>query len=261
MLPDEQGIFDVITPNTPCVPIIASIPHSGLYVPPFIDKQFTALHRLWLRNTDWFIPAVFDFLPALGITTIVATHSRYVVDLNRAPTPPLFGPFGKSPVAERLLCGQQTHTTAPTEAELQQRIRLYHTPYHEKLSVLATTIKQQFGRCLIVDLHAFMGPSTYDICLGNLHGQSCRGQTMDLFNRALCRQGFDTSINTPFAGQYMLQRHSSGGQEALQLELRYTNYMDCAHIDEPGRPTLSESLLQTLRPRLIQAFCDVIDRY
>jgi N-formylglutamate deformylase len=35
--------------------------------------------------TDWHLHALYDFLPALGITTIHAVYSRFVVDLNRPP--------------------------------------------------------------------------------------------------------------------------------------------------------------------------------
>jgi N-formylglutamate deformylase len=36
-------------------------------------------------DTDWHMPRLYDFLDAMGATTIVATYSRYVVDVNRPP--------------------------------------------------------------------------------------------------------------------------------------------------------------------------------
>jgi hypothetical protein len=49
--------------------------------------------RAWPRRrcrqpmTDWHLHQLYDFLPALGATTIFATVSRFVVDLNRPPQP------------------------------------------------------------------------------------------------------------------------------------------------------------------------------
>lgn len=66
------------------IPIIASIPHSGVDIPLYIKEQFTSGMSQALPNVDWYLHYLYDFLPSLGITTIQATHYRYVVDLNRA---------------------------------------------------------------------------------------------------------------------------------------------------------------------------------
>ncbi|WP_240647609.1 N-formylglutamate amidohydrolase [Burkholderia lata] len=50
-------------------------------------------HARWLCNTDWFLAELYAFLPEMGITTIMATHSRYVEDVNRDP--------GQAPWANR----------------------------------------------------------------------------------------------------------------------------------------------------------------
>ncbi|WGR70341.1 hypothetical protein [Bradyrhizobium sp. ISRA426] len=67
------------------VPVIASIPHSGTFVPPSIEAAFTQLQRKWLRNTHWHLPEVYDFLlptsyflPELGITR----SRRHAVDTS-----------------------------------------------------------------------------------------------------------------------------------------------------------------------------------
>ncbi|QWT40043.1 N-formylglutamate amidohydrolase [Dickeya dadantii] len=250
----EHPVFEIIPPRVKAVPVIASIPHSGLYVPSTIAAQFTPEHLAWLRNTDWFIPEVFSFLPDLGVTTITATHSRYVVDLNRDASGELYGPFGRTPVAQTLLSGQQTHTTHPGNDELTERIRLYHEPFHQALGKLLTETVARFGSCLLIDLHAFMGPSDNDICLGNLHGVSSHVATINNLQNILVSEGFTTSVNDPFSGVYILRRHYGQQVEAMQFELRYTNYMDCKHIDEPGRPVLDKGMLTALQPRLIRAF-------
>ena len=34
-------------------------------------------------DTDWHLPTLYDFLRGMDATSLIATHSRYVVDLNR----------------------------------------------------------------------------------------------------------------------------------------------------------------------------------
>lgn len=60
-------------PRAPTVPIIAGLPHSGTHVPPAVASGFTPENLAWLRNTDWYLPEIFDFLPDLGIRTLAAT--------------------------------------------------------------------------------------------------------------------------------------------------------------------------------------------
>ena len=60
------------------------MPHVATYVPPEIARDLTdvAAHR---PDTDWHLPRLYDFLEELDATVITATHSRYVIDLNRPP--------------------------------------------------------------------------------------------------------------------------------------------------------------------------------
>ena len=38
-----------------------------------------------LPDTDWHIPELYDFLEELDASVIIASHSRYYIDLNRDP--------------------------------------------------------------------------------------------------------------------------------------------------------------------------------
>ena len=64
--------------------LLVSIPHAGTYVPPAIAGRMTEGARA-LPDTDWHVDRVYDFLAEIGATVLIATHSRYVVDLNRPP--------------------------------------------------------------------------------------------------------------------------------------------------------------------------------
>src|SRR4051794_41615790 len=65
-------------------PLIVSMPHTGTHVPDWLAPRLSAAARL-LADTDWHLERLYDFLDDLGASVLVATHSRYVVDLNRPP--------------------------------------------------------------------------------------------------------------------------------------------------------------------------------
>ncbi len=65
-------------------PLLISVPHVGTIVPPEIAGRMTDAGRA-VPDTDWHVDRLYDFAGALGADMLVATHSRYIVDLNRDP--------------------------------------------------------------------------------------------------------------------------------------------------------------------------------
>ncbi len=72
----------VFYPGT--APLLVSMPHAGTYVPPALAARFTDEARQ-VPDTDWHMERLYAFAKDLGASILVATHSRYVVDLNRPP--------------------------------------------------------------------------------------------------------------------------------------------------------------------------------
>ncbi len=72
----------VLYPGT--APLLVSMPHAGTYVPPALAARFTDEARQ-VPDTDWHMERLYAFAKDLGASILVATHSRYVVDLNRPP--------------------------------------------------------------------------------------------------------------------------------------------------------------------------------
>ena len=66
------------------VPVLVSMPHVGTALMPGLAERLSDAARP-LGDTDWHLPELYDFLGDLGCSTLVATHSRFVVDLNRPP--------------------------------------------------------------------------------------------------------------------------------------------------------------------------------
>src|SRR5678815_3864189 len=119
-------------------PLLVSMPHTGTHVPRSLRHRMTEEAKL-LPDTDWHLERLYDFLDDLGASVLVATHSRYVVDLNRPPdnanlypgqdTTPLVpvDTFHRQPLYRP---GQE-----PDTAEMAERVQAHWKPYHSKLSL------------------------------------------------------------------------------------------------------------------------------
>lgn len=65
------------------IPAVISIPHSGEYITPQMQK---ALRKdVLLPNMDWYLKELYGFLSQLGYTVVANNMSRYVADPNRSP--------------------------------------------------------------------------------------------------------------------------------------------------------------------------------
>jgi N-formylglutamate deformylase len=244
----------------PEVAIVASLPHSGTFVPPEIAAAFTDEQRAWLRNTDWYLDRLYDFLPELGITMVSATHSRYVADLNRDPAGPLRGSFFRSPVPNFTADGRPVYAQAPTDQSLAERIERYHRPYHLAVAQELARVHEHFGHALLMDLHSYMSPGEADVCLGDGRGTTASRERLEALAGAFGAQQFSVAHNDPWSGGYIVRQHARlPSIEAIQIELRYTTYLQTATLDVPGSPVVDRGLWESTRARLRSAISAVIE--
>lgn len=73
--------YVITRPTVAALPVVATLPHSGTYIPPDIASGMLDAHLSSLPSTDWHLDRLYTFLPDMGVTTLRATHSRYVIDL------------------------------------------------------------------------------------------------------------------------------------------------------------------------------------
>jgi N-formylglutamate deformylase len=244
-------------------PLLVSIPHTGTYVPAEILLRLTPSARA-LPDTDWHLERLYDFLDGLGASLLVATHSRYVVDLNRPPDNADLYPgqdtTGVVPVdtfhnEPLYLPGEE-----PDEPEMHQRIEHYWKPYHARLGEELSRLKQKFGYALLWDAHSifsvlprFFSGKLPDLNLGSVDGRSC-GPGM---GEALLRTAKDYGVvlNGRFKGGYVTRTYGSPANDvhAVQLELSEATYME-----ESPPYRFRDDLARRLRPQLralIEEFC------
>jgi N-formylglutamate deformylase len=242
------------------LPIVASVPHSGTFVPDWLVSKFTPVQLEALWNSDWFLEQVYDFLPRLGVGMLVATHSRYVGDLNR-PETLAYGDFWRAMVAEKTATGRAVYRVAPTEAELLRMRDEHHRPYHRRLAAKLAELQSRWERVYLLDLHSFFGLIEADVCLGNGSGTTCTEPLLRAFELGFQAQDFTTVKNQVFTGGHITRHYAAPPRvETLQIELRYTCYHDCSRIDEPVRPVPDEARIASARQRLAHVFEQAIER-
>ncbi|MCS4510692.1 N-formylglutamate deformylase [Xylophilus ampelinus] len=219
-------------------PLLISMPHVGTHVPTALAARFTDEAR-HVPDTDWHLERLYDFADAIGASVLVATHSRYVIDLNRAPDGASLYP-GQSVTG---LCPVDTFDdtplylpgAAPDDAEIARRREAIWQPYHARLTQELARLKARHGAAALWDAHSirsvlprFFAGTLPDLNLGNGQGISCDAAIADrLLGIAAGAPGTTAVLNGRFTGGYITRHHGDPAQkvQAVQLEMTQSSYM------------------------------------
>jgi N-formylglutamate deformylase len=245
-------------------PLLVSIPHMGTHVPRELAVRMTPA-ALLLPDTDWHLDRLYDFLDELGASVLMATHSRYVIDLNRPPDDASLYPgqdvtslvpvdtFAREPVYAGAL---------PEPDEVAARRERHWRPYHDRLAAELARIRTEHGYALLWDAHSiasavprFFSGRLPDFNLGTGGGNSADASLANsLLAVAEAAAGHTAVLNGRFKGGYITRRYGDPANRvhAIQLELVQATYMDetppyAFHDDRAAqvRPHLRR-LLETL---------------
>ena len=254
-------LYNLYNPLSERFPLFASLPHSGTHVPPAIAKQFKQDPGPVLAPVDWHLERLYDFLPELGITLLQATHSRYVVNLNRSLEAPLFGPEPTSVIPDMTCFGSPLYNyEMPDKDEVEERVTNYYLPYHRRLSQSLRQLINDFGRVYLIDLHSYYRGPQVDVCLGNVNDTTCSEGLIGVFETALRRQSFDVTRNDVWIGGYITRHYGSmDNTETLQIELRFPAYLEGDTFEEDEVPDWDSMKFREARERLRCVFREVID--
>ena len=219
-------------------PLLLSIPHMGTHVPPAIAARVTNEARQ-VPDTDWHLDQLYGFAVEMGASVLQATHSRYVVDLNRPPDNANLYPgqdttglcpvdtFDATPI---YLPGQ-----APDDAEIVTRRDALWQPYHQQLQTDLRRLQATFGRAVLWDAHSicsvlprFFEGKLPDLNLGTANGASCDSALAQrLLAIAASAPGYSAVLNGRFKGGYITRQYGQPAQgiHAVQLEMTQCTYM------------------------------------
>jgi N-formylglutamate amidohydrolase len=208
-------------------------------MPPDLVPRLTPA-ALTLPDTDWHVELLYAFSRAVGATLLVATHSRYVIDLNRDPTGAALYPGANNTE----LCPTRTfgdeaiyaHDRLPDAAEIAIRRAQYFEPYHALLAAEIERVRARHGYAIVLDGHSirsrvprFFAGRLPDLNLGTADGASCSAAVQAAAGVVLAgAEAFTSVVNGRFKGGYVTRHYGdpARGVHALQLEVAQACYMD-----------------------------------
>ena len=252
-------------------PLLISIPHVGTHVPPVIATRLTP-QALELHDTDWHLDRLYSFAQAVGASVLQATHSRYVVDLNRPPDGATLYPgqnfTGLCPVDGFDNTPLYLEGLAPDAEETEQRLDAFWRPYHAQLAAELTRIKAQHGVAMLWDAHSirselprFFEGKLPDFNLGTADGASCDpALAQQLLAIAHSAPVFTAVLNGRFKGGHITRHYGQPAQQvhAVQLEMTQLAYMQEAMPFE-YLPQRAEQVLPILQ-RMLRAVLAYAER-
>lgn len=229
----------VFTFHQGTVPLLVSMPHAGTHVPPDIAQELTT-EAQQVHDTDWHMPQLYAFAKAMGASLLVATHSRYVVDLNRPPNGESLYPgqsvTGLCPVDtfDNTAIYQDGRTEVAAD-EVQRRKDLYWLPYHAQLQSEVERLLAVHGKVVLWDAHSirsvlprFFEGKLPELNLGTADGKSCASELAQaLLNIAQQTSGQTAVLNGRFKGGYITRHYGDPARNihAVQLEMTQCSYM------------------------------------
>jgi N-formylglutamate deformylase len=254
-------------------PLLISMPHVGTHVPPALAARFTDEAR-HVPDTDWHLEQLYDFADALGASVLVATHSRYVVDLNRPPDGASLYP-GQSVTG---LCPVDTFDDTPVyanaadvpgEEETAQRRDAIWQPYHRQLQAELDRLKAAHGTIALWDAHSirsvlprFFEGKLPDLNLGSANGASCAPELAQvLLGIATSAPNHTGVLNGRFKGGHITRAYGdpSRGIHAVQLEMTQSSYMQEA-LPFDYLPEVAAGVQPQVRRMLEAAVAFVVNR-
>ena len=275
---DGQAAFSLTDHDPSLFPILMAVPHAGRIYPPSLLAQMRNPGPAGLRLEDRHIDRVAQLAAAeTGVPLLVAQAPRAMIDLNRSPgdldsemvrgnggktgrreTPPGWRTRSGLGLIPRRLPGFGELWKEPLEEDdVSARIEMIHVPYHRALGEALDRMRDRWGIALLLDIHSMpplpakpSGAPTPVCVLGDRFGASCDATLAMLAGDFLAGEGLAVAHNRPYAGGYVLDRHSAPvqGIHAMQIEFCRSLYLD-SHLVEPSEdlPAIAQILARLVR--------------
>ena len=216
-------------------PLVVAFPHGGNDLAD-LDARFVS--PWWAqRDADWHIGTLYDFVRALGATTVATRIGRAVIDVNRDPSGASLYP-GQ---ATTELCPTTTFDgdplyvgAAPAAAEIAQRRLRWFDPYHAALTAELTRLRAIHRAVVLYDAHSIRSriPRLFDgelpqFNLGTNGGKTCAPELEAALVNVCADSGQSYVSNGRFKGGWTTRHYGAPQQgiHAVQMELAMRGYL------------------------------------
>jgi len=263
LIPGSANVpaFTLTGPAPSVIPVVIAVPHAGRAYTPALLRAMRSPGSASLKLEDRYVDRLGTAIAAAtGAMLLVANAPRAMIDLNRAPDDVDWDMFGREPDADvgsytpsrrarsglgliprRLPGVGELWKRRHDEAELASRISGVHEPYHSGLAEVLDELRERWGAALLIDLHSMppitlgAGLASPEFVVGDRFGDTCHGSLVAAAFSWFGEQECVAAHNRPYAGGYVLERHSSpaSGVHAMQIEVDRSSYLD-SNLSEPG---------------------------
>ncbi|MBV1896325.1 MAG: N-formylglutamate deformylase [Rhodobacteraceae bacterium] len=218
-------------------PIVLGLPHTGMDVPENIWETLNENGQK-LADTDWHIHVLYGWLLD-NVTTVRTPVHRYAIDVNRAPDGQSLYPgqntTGLCPLTD--FDGQSIYRDGcePDAAEIDDRLALYHAPYHAALTAELARVKAAHGVAILYDCHSIRSviPHLFEETLPDFNIGTNLSTTCDariesrVYEICANATGYTSILNGRFKGGWTTRHYGQPqtGIHAIQMELAQSTYM------------------------------------
>lgn len=241
--------------------ILTSLPHSSYNLT--LEMKKSIKENVILANNDWYLNELYDFLTNLNITSISANYSRYVIDVNRkAEYKDNHEKYTESLVYFKTTFNKEIYDKPLQIDVIENRIEKIYKPYHSCLLSEISNILNNKNKVYLFDLHSFYHQSKADVVLGTRYGKTCSKEFLDIVYNAFVNEGFSVKVDEiGLRGGYITYHYSSiENVEAIQIEIRYTKYIENRYFDEEFMPKINYELFNNTKNRLNKVFSAIKEK-
>jgi len=244
------------------------MPHNGTLIANDLQHRMTS-SALKVKDTDWYLDKLYQFVQQMGCSIIKPLYSRYVIDLNRPSDNQDLYPgqnttelcpttqFDLSPIYQT---GQQL-----THSEIEQRVEDYWMPYHQALQHEIDRIHKEYDRCLLFEAHSiaskvprFFKGQLPDFNFGNNNGKSSSSELLRRIDE-WSPSSYSKVVNGRFKGGFITRNYGdpTAKVDAIQLELSQATYMNEDNLTYDQAK--AEQLVKRLQ-ELFQLFMQYVEK-
>lgn len=218
--------------------IIFHVPHSSIKVPSFYYKRLLiSIEQFTSENifiTDYLIDRL---IPPNADNVIQFPYSRLFMDVERFKNDneECMSKYGMGVLYEKDSNG--IIFVSINKKYRNRMLRKYYDSYHAEFDTLATKVLDDYGKCLVIDLHSYSDEffekvfnlkDCPDICIGITPEFEDKNVTKKIIDK-FSDYGYSVKINYPYSGTMIPNKYfkdNNTNLKSIMIEINKRVYLD-----------------------------------